>query len=368
MKALIFTLITLSFAFSHAGRIDNYYGGIAETSNKAHDFLSRKFFRAKEHTRHPQQEETATPYYDYAPLYELLSQEELSDLRKTSSDLDIYKMLAEKGEAGAQHAIGDWYYEGIRGVPQNYKLALHWTKKAAEQGHSYAQNTLGHMYHSGIEVSQNYKLAFYWFKESANSENSAGQYNLAGMYLRGEGVPQNYKLALQWYKKSARKVDAGDKPGILSSDTLGYLYYFYGEDASGIKDYKNTPSWVLSTKKMLGLLGSKEDQRKAFYWYMKAAKQGYAPSQHALGLMFLNGDGVASSTGASYYWLTKAAQQGHADAQKILQDNSWLSTYNLLLLKAQYEAKINESDQKQCQKIGGAWIYNNEGEYECLTK
>ena len=29
MKTLIFTLITLSFAFSHAGRIDNYYRGLA---------------------------------------------------------------------------------------------------------------------------------------------------------------------------------------------------------------------------------------------------------------------------------------------------------------------------------------------------
>ena len=46
MKTLIFTLITLSFAFSHAGRVDNYYRGLAseaktlKTKEEIADYLN----------------------------------------------------------------------------------------------------------------------------------------------------------------------------------------------------------------------------------------------------------------------------------------------------------------------------------------
>eukprot|EP00614_Pseudopedinella_elastica_P007927 CAMPEP_0172612704 /NCGR_PEP_ID=MMETSP1068-20121228/36210_1 /TAXON_ID=35684 /ORGANISM="Pseudopedinella elastica, Strain CCMP716" /LENGTH=51 /DNA_ID=CAMNT_0013416945 /DNA_START=1 /DNA_END=152 /DNA_ORIENTATION=+ len=50
------------------------------------------------------------------------------------------------------------YYEG-KGVPQNFKEAMVWHRKAADQGHANAQCYLGLMYDQGQGVPQNFKEA-----------------------------------------------------------------------------------------------------------------------------------------------------------------------------------------------------------------
>jgi len=47
-------------------------------------------------------------------------------------EVDIPK-LAERGDAEAQDILGNMYYNG-QGVPQDYKEAARWYRKAAEQG------------------------------------------------------------------------------------------------------------------------------------------------------------------------------------------------------------------------------------------
>ena len=54
-------------------------------------------------------------------------------------------------------------YENGRGVPQDYKQAVHWFTKSAEQGDAEAQSNLGVMYGKGKGVLQNYKKAYMWF-------------------------------------------------------------------------------------------------------------------------------------------------------------------------------------------------------------
>ncbi|MDR2709302.1 MAG: zinc-ribbon domain-containing protein [Elusimicrobiota bacterium] len=58
-----------------------------------------------------------------------------------------------------------------------------------------------------------------------------------------------------------------------------------------------------------------EDYEKAFYWYEKAAQQGYASGQYNLGVMYDNGDGIPQDKQKALYWYEKAAQQGYANAQ-----------------------------------------------------
>ncbi|MDR2731384.1 MAG: DUF805 domain-containing protein [Treponema sp.] len=61
--------------------------------------------------------------------------------------------------------------------------------------------------------------------------------------------------------------------------------------------------------------GIPKDQKKAVYWFTKAADQGYVNSQYNLGLSYLNGWGVQKDLEKAIYWYTKAAEQGDADAQ-----------------------------------------------------
>ena len=52
------------------------------------------------------------------------------------------KVLAEKGNAYAQHNLGLCYHNG-EGVPKDYVQAVFWHRKAAEQGLAQSQNSLG---------------------------------------------------------------------------------------------------------------------------------------------------------------------------------------------------------------------------------
>jgi TPR repeat protein len=50
-------------------------------------------------------------------------------------------------------------------------------------------------------------------------------------------------------------------------------------------------------------------------WYRKAAEQGLADAQHALGVCYANGLGVAKDEAEAVKWYRKAAEQGNASAQ-----------------------------------------------------
>jgi TPR repeat protein len=50
-------------------------------------------------------------------------------------------------------------------------------------------------------------------------------------------------------------------------------------------------------------------------WLERAAKQGYAPAQNSLGLMYLNGEGVAANPQLAYVWLERAVRQGQPGSE-----------------------------------------------------
>ena len=54
---------------------------------------------------------------------------------------------------------------------------------------------------------------------------------------------------------------------------------------------------------------------EAIKWLRKAAEQGLAQSQHNLGAMYANGQGVPQDYVEAVKWLRKAAEQGLAQSQ-----------------------------------------------------
>lgn len=52
------------------------------------------------------------------------------------------------------------------------------------------------------------------------------------------------------------------------------------------------------------------DAKAAAYWYEQAAKQGVAPAQLNLGIMYLRGEGVKADMATARLWLEKAAHLG----------------------------------------------------------
>jgi TPR repeat protein len=64
--------------------------------------------------------------------------------------------------------------------------------------------------------------------------------------------------------------------------------------------------------------GIPQDKKKAFEWYKKAAEQGNAYAQTALGLMYAYGQRVTQDDRKAVEWYKKAAEQQNMQAQLYL--------------------------------------------------
>ena len=79
----------------------------------------------------------------------------------------------------------------------------------ADQGDVTAQFDLSVVYITGKGVAQNYKQAVVWSRKAADQGNATAPTSLAGMYDTGQGVVQDYGTALKWYGLAADQGDAG---------------------------------------------------------------------------------------------------------------------------------------------------------------
>src|SRR5271165_1671390 len=70
--------------------------------------------------------------------------------------------------------------------------------------------------------------------------------------------------------------------------------------------------------------GVVQDYAEAAKWYRKAAEQGYAQAQSALGFMYNTGQGVQQDFAEAVKWFRNAAEQGDAFGQSNLGFMYWL--------------------------------------------
>lgn len=61
--------------------------------------------------------------------------------------------------------------------------------------------------------------------------------------------------------------------------------------------------------------GVAQDHKEALKWFLKAANRGFAKAQASLGAMYERGTGVTQNLTEAVKWYRKAADQGHAGAQ-----------------------------------------------------
>ena len=59
--------------------------------------------------------------------------------------------------------------------------------------------------------------------------------------------------------------------------------------------------------------------KKAVYWWEKAARQGHVDAQYYLGSCYLCGKGVKADFEVAKSWFISAARNGQEDAKKILE-------------------------------------------------
>lgn len=119
--------------------------------------------------------------------------------RTDADEIQDLKAKAEKGDAAAQHDLGQRYAAG-NGVAKDEQAALGWFRKAAQREYVPAYVSLGSVYSHGFGVKQDWAESIRWFRKAALAGNRVAQHNLGLDYEFGHGVEQNYETAAEWYR------------------------------------------------------------------------------------------------------------------------------------------------------------------------
>lgn len=80
-----------------------------------------------------------------------------------------------------------------------------------------SEHNRGVMYAEGRGVPQDYKAALEWYRKAAEHGDSPSQFNLGLMYAKGEGVPVDLLQARKWLDLAAA---AGDTKAAELSKAL----------------------------------------------------------------------------------------------------------------------------------------------------
>ena len=176
--------------------------------------------------------------------------------------LKTIKQLAGESVPRSQYYLGVIYDEGL-GVKANQQLALKWlVKSGLKESHVIAAR----IYIKRGERSKAEKH----LNKAAELGSSQGYYNLA-MYRQMDG---DYTGAKDYFEKTL-EIDPNDEKAIVN---LGQLYY-YGN-------------------------GVKQDKRKGFLLFLKAARWGEPAAMVNVGSAYLGGTAVAKDLGKAYMWLS----------------------------------------------------------------
>ncbi|MFI5343824.1 MAG: ankyrin repeat domain-containing protein [Chlamydiales bacterium] len=201
-------------------------------------------------------------------------------------------------------------------VKQEFERLLLLAKKAANIKERYL---LSRCYELGLGTPQDDKKATLWLKRAIGSEEDdrietaaekgdrVSQYILGRLFCYGQAdFRKDAQECLKWWHRSA------ENGYHLAQYALGMEY---AENEGAVEEYlKKTESNVSKVLKFVRFTSPIDIQAKAFDWFEKAACQGSFEAQHALGLKYLEGDGVEEDEEEAIGWFELAADEGYDEA------------------------------------------------------
>ena len=196
-----------------------------------------------------------------------------------------------------------------------------WYTKAAENKHLDACVSLAMIYHGGVDqlAAADPAQAGHWYHQGALLGDTLCMYRYASLIHEGQVKGVERKDLIPWLQKAADKNHApalsmmglflirGD---LIAQDTKAAVKCF---EKAALQNYAVAQ----------GNLGQYHAEAKryeeAIKWYRLAARQGEAPSQFALGLLTLRGQGTKKDLPKAYYWFTLAKKYGFQGVDRELE-------------------------------------------------
>jgi TPR repeat protein len=213
----------------------------------------------------------------------------LGAARDINAAAELITAAAESGEAEALYQAGLLYLDG-EAVPKDNNRALELFLEAAYRLYPPAFTQVGRFYEEGIVTARDNLTAEIYYQKAFEAGDIDGTYLLAELLERR----QDFEKAVIYYTKAA---DSGD---VRSAAKLGRLF----ENGIGVeRDYTRAAAFYAKSvgtdggfsENRLGAfyrngLGVQIDPEAAREWFVKSIKQGYIPSNKALGHMYILGN------------------------------------------------------------------------------
>ncbi|XP_065371573.1 protein sel-1 homolog 1 [Calliphora vicina] len=239
--------------------------------------------------------------------------------------LEYFTLAANAGNAIGYAFLGKLYLEGSEHIKADNETAFKYFAKAANLGDPVGQSGLGLMYLKGYGVPKDPLKALNYFTMAADQGWVDGQLQLGMMYFTGNGVKTDYKLALKYFNLASQSghVLAYYNLGIMHAYGIGILR----SCAAAVEFFKNVAergSW--SSYLMKAYTNYKNNNiDEAFIKYALLAEVGYEVAQSNAAYLLDRGDVTIfhdrneELIRAFYYW-KRAAAQGYSAAQVKLGD------------------------------------------------
>lgn len=133
----------------------------------------------------------------------------------------IFKSLADQGDANACFNLSVFYINGWGGAKKDINKAIECYKKSGNLGMSDAFNTLGNIYFEGELLPKDLPESTKWYLKAAEQGLPSAQFNIANAYFYGSGLPIDLSKAKFWYEKAAAQDIADAKLGLEAIAKFG---------------------------------------------------------------------------------------------------------------------------------------------------
>ena len=257
-----------------------------------------------------------------------------------------YQRAAAQGSAEAAFNLGVMYENGA-GVGRNYQTAFAWYKTASDKGHPKAKFNLGHLYQIGIGVDQSYPEAFRYYKEAADFGDITAQYEVGKIYKDGlHGIERNDVQAAKYLSLAAdrghmaakaewdfmfmeSRIFSGKSADVVPGAAAQSAY----RGADGVKSVDEfapfeesaaggdiRSQFELAKMYQKGIGGAPQSNKEAFKWLLRAANNGYSPSQLEIANVYQRAAEVNDKKRDDYNrqsvrWFRASGTQGGLQAQ-----------------------------------------------------